>query len=86
MFLIRTAFFVTLVILVMPVPEAHRADVERAARFAAREASASCELTPDLCAKSAEYWTTLRRKVEIGAGRSINLASRTSDEGPPSRR
>lgn len=75
MFLIRTAFWLSLVVLLLPTDARQQAKLYTAASDAAHHAATTCERHRDLCAKGAEHWVTFKQKLEFGTRLAIDLAT-----------
>jgi len=67
MFLIRLAFWLGLVVLLLPADERQQARVYGAATATVERISTFCERNARLCAGGAEVWATFLKKAEFGA-------------------
>ena len=66
MFLIRTFFWVSLVILLVPIGHDNSANVVGATKHAFRDLSQFCNRNVDICNISQEAWHTIKYKAEYG--------------------
>jgi hypothetical protein len=83
MFLIRTAFWLSLIILLLPTNEDDQRTVYGAAEAAVRDMSSFCTRNPDVCAKSRDAFDVFSQKAEFGARMVMDFMSdATSDQAP----
>jgi hypothetical protein len=75
MFLIRTAFWVGLVVLVLPTDREQQARLYTAAVDSARHAATYCDRNQATCHQAGEYWAVFQKKLEFGARLAFDLAS-----------
>jgi hypothetical protein len=75
MFLIRTAFWLSLVVLMLPTDARQQERLYQSASAAVQHASTFCERNADLCARGAEHWATFRQKLDFGARMAFDIAS-----------
>lgn len=66
MFLIRTFFWVTLVILLVPLGNDNSANVMGATKHAFKDMNQFCYRNVDICNISQEAWRTIKYKAEYG--------------------
>ena len=66
MFLIRTFFWVSLVILLVPFGNNNSANVMGATKHAFRDMNQFCHRNVDICNISQEAWRTIKYKAEYG--------------------
>ncbi len=66
MFLIRTFFWVSLVILLVPLGNNNSANVVGATKYAFRDMNQFCNRNVDICNISQEAWRTIKYKAEYG--------------------
>ncbi|MGI9385200.1 MAG: DUF5330 domain-containing protein [Methyloligellaceae bacterium] len=67
MFLIRTAFWLTLIILILPTNEQDQQKIIGTAGAAVRDLKTFCVRNPDVCEKSASLFETFTQKAQFGA-------------------
>ena len=75
MFLIRWAFWIGLIVLVLPTDAAQQERLYHTASTTVHRAATFCERNGEVCAKGGEYWAVFRQKLEFGARMAIDLAS-----------
>ncbi len=75
MFILRTAFWLSLVVLVMPTDRVQQAKLYTAASDALHQAATFCDRQQALCEQGAGYWSVFKTKLEFGARMTIDLAS-----------
>lgn len=67
MFLIRTAFWLTLVILILPTNEQDQQKLIGTASATVRDLQSFCVRNPDVCEKSASLFDSFTEKAKFGA-------------------
>lgn len=75
MFLIRTAFWVGLVILLLPTDKQQQAKLYSSARAAIHHVSTFCDRNAGLCAQGARQWATFQTKLEFGTKLAVDLVA-----------
>jgi hypothetical protein len=75
MFLIRVAFWLGLVVLLLPTDERQQARLYSSVSAAVERVTTFCDRNPKVCATGAELWTAFLKKAEFGARLAIDLAS-----------
>lgn len=79
MFLIRIAFWVALIALLLPTDQRQQEKLMSFASDAARRMATFCERNPGTCERGAQYWAVFKQKLEFGVRLAFDLASeRTS--------
>jgi Family of unknown function (DUF5330) len=73
MFLIRSAFVLAVVIMLLPTDEAQQAKVAGTAGLAVERAATFCERNAATCAAGAEVWSVFLKKAEFGARLAGNM-------------
>lgn len=73
MFLLRAAFGVAVVIMLLPTDEGQQAKVAGTAGAAVERAATFCERNTATCAAGAEMWALFLKKAEFGAKLAGNL-------------
>lgn len=92
MFLLRAAFGLAVIVMLLPTDEAQQAKIVGSAGIAAERAATFCERNAATCAAGAELWATFLKKAEFGAKLAGNLVqdymrgSVRSAGGDPDRR
>lgn len=82
MFLIRTAFWLALVVVLLPTDAKQQEKLYSSLSRAAYDAATFCDRNADLCRRGAEHWATFRSKLEFGARMAIDLATERFEAGP----
>jgi hypothetical protein len=87
MFLIRTAFWVGLAVLLLPTDERQQARLYGTAVATVERVTTFCDRNAQACAAGAELWATFVKKAEFGARVAIDLVSSggRKDEDAPAR-
>jgi hypothetical protein len=75
MFVIRAAFGLAIIVMLLPTDEAQQAKVAGTAGAALERAATFCERNAATCAAGAELWVTFVKKAEFGARLAGNMAS-----------
>jgi hypothetical protein len=75
MFVIRAAFGLAIIVMLLPTDEAQQAKVAGTAGAALERAATFCERNAATCAAGAELWVTFVKKAEFGARLAGNIAS-----------
>ncbi len=73
MFLIRAAFGIAIVVMLLPTDEAQQAKVTGQAGTVVERAATFCERNVNTCAAGAELWATFLKKAEFGAKLAGNM-------------
>jgi hypothetical protein len=86
MFLIRTAFWLAVVVMLLPTDEKTQAHLKAVAWNAAHQAATFCDRNAETCVKAGEVWSTFKMKLEFGARLAADLVSehvfKSSDAKP----
>jgi hypothetical protein len=75
MFLIRLAFWLGLVVLLLPSDERQQARLYSSAAAAVERVTTFCDRNPRVCACGAELWAAFVKKAEFAGRMAIDLAS-----------
>jgi hypothetical protein len=67
MFLIRIAFWLVVVIMLLPTDRQQQTDVLGTAQAAVKDVSGFCERNPDVCVKGQDAFEVFMQKAEFGA-------------------
>jgi len=83
MFLIRLAFWLGLLVLLLPTDERQQTRFYTTALAAFERATTFCERNAQACAVAAQLWATFLKKAEFGARMAVDLVSSggRSEEG-----
>ena len=75
MFLIRIAFWVALIALLLPTDKQQQAKLMAFASDTAQRAATFCERNASTCERGAHYWAAFKQKLEFGARLAFDIAS-----------
>lgn len=75
MFLIRIAFWVGLVVLVLPTDKAQQAKLYTSVVDSVRHAATFCDRNAEVCHQAGIYWGVFQKKLEFGARLAFDIAS-----------
>lgn len=75
MFLIRMAFWVGLVVLLLPSDKDRQAQLYKTATEAVHRAATFCDRNAALCEQGAKHWAQFRTKLEFGTRLFFDMAS-----------
>jgi hypothetical protein len=75
MFLIRLAFWVGLVVLVLPTDKAQQAKLYTTVVDSVHRAATFCDRNGELCHQASVYWAVFQKKLEFGARLAFDVAS-----------
>lgn len=75
MFLIRSVFWLAVVVALLPSDPVQQERLYHQASLAVNHTATFCDRNGDLCAKGAEHWTAFRRKLDFAARMAVDLAS-----------
>lgn len=78
MFLIRTAFWLTLIILLLPTNEQEQRNVYGTAEAAVKDMKSFCTRNPQVCEKSSEALDIFAQKAQFGAKMVMDFISDVS--------
>jgi hypothetical protein len=82
MFLIRAAFWIGLVVLLLPTDERQQARLYGTAVATVERVTTFCERNPQTCATGADLWATFLKKAEFGARIAIDLVTSSGRREP----
>jgi hypothetical protein len=87
MFFIRVAFWLGLVVLLLPTDQHQQARLYDTAVATVERATTFCDRNANACAAAGELWATFLRKAEFGARMAVDLATSggRKDEAAPQR-
>ena len=81
MFLIRTAFWLTLIILLLPANDQEQEKMYGTASAAVKDLKSFCVRNPDVCVKSAGLFRDFTQKAEFGAKLVMDFVKDVSGDG-----
>lgn len=82
MFLIRTAFWLTLVILLLPTNADDQRQVYGSAEAAVKDMRSFCIRNPDVCDKSRDAFDVFSQKAQFGAKMLMNFVTEAASHVP----
>jgi hypothetical protein len=86
LFLIRTAFWLMIIVLLLPTDERQRSEVYGTAQAAVSDIATFCDRNPETCARGKDAFSVFVQKAQFGARMIMDLINdRTapSDEATP---
>jgi hypothetical protein len=81
LFLIRTAFWLMIIVLLLPTDERQRSEVYGTAQAAVHDVATFCDRNPETCAKGKDAFGVLVQKAEFGARMLIDLINGNKGAG-----
>ena len=75
MFLIRVAFWLGLVVVLLPTDERQQARLYNTAVATVERVTTFCDRNAQACTAGAEFWATFVKKAEFGARIAVDLVS-----------
>ena len=75
MFLIRVAFWLGLVVLLLPTDERQQARLYGTAAATVERVATFCDRNAQACVAAGEAWSTFLKKAEFGARAAVDLAT-----------
>ena len=73
LFLLRTAFWLMIIVLLLPTDERQRSEVYGTAQAAVHDLATFCDRNPETCAKGKDAFGVLVQKAQFGARMVIDL-------------
>ena len=85
MFLIRSAFWLALIVMLLPSDPREQAKMYQTASHALHQAATFCDRNQATCVKAEGYWVVFKDKLAIGARMATDLFNeRVNGHAPPS--
>jgi Family of unknown function (DUF5330) len=87
LFLIRTAFWLMIIVLLLPTDDRQRSEVYGTAQAAVNDVAGFCDRNPETCAKGKDAFAVFVQKAEFGARMLMDLIqnkTKSNDELTPS--
>jgi Family of unknown function (DUF5330) len=81
LFLLRTAFWLMIIVLLLPTDERQRSEVYGTAQAAVNDIATFCDRNPETCAKGKDAFGVLVQKAQFGARMLIDLINGTKSAG-----
>lgn len=75
MFLIRTAFWLSLVVLLLPTDPQKQAKLYSTASGAVQHVATFCDRNRSVCDQGAKFWSVFQAKLEFGSRMALDIAS-----------
>lgn len=82
MFLIRTAFWLTLIILLLPTNEQDQNKIYGTAEAALKDLQTFCVRNPGVCEKSGDAFEVFAQKAQFGARMLMDFVSGAASDDP----
>ena len=82
MFLLRTAFWLTLIILLLPTNEQDQNKIYGTAEAALKDMRSFCVRNPGVCEKSGDAFEVFAQKAEFGARMLMDFVSDVASDDP----
>ena len=73
LFLIRTAFWLMIIVLLLPTDEQQRSEVYGTAQSAVNDVATFCDRNPETCARGKDAFGVFVQKAEFGARMLMDL-------------
>jgi hypothetical protein len=73
LFLIRTAFWLMIVVLLLPTDDQQRSEVYGTAQAAVNDVATFCDRNPDTCARGKDAFAVFVQKAQFGARMLMDL-------------
>jgi len=80
-FLIRMAFWLMIVVLLLPTDERQRSDVYGTAQAAVNDVATFCDRNPETCAKGKDAFGVFVQKAQFGARMLMDLVNSRGEPG-----
>jgi hypothetical protein len=79
LFLIRTAFWLMIIVLLLPTDEQQRSEVYGTAQAAVRDVATFCDRNPETCARGKDAFGVFVQKAQFGARMLMDLINGGSE-------
>jgi hypothetical protein len=81
LFLIRTAFWLMIIVLLLPTDEQQRSEVYGTAQAAVHDVATFCDRNPETCTRGQDAFGVLVQKAQFGAQMLMDLINGKDDAG-----
>ena len=81
LFLIRTAFWLMIIVLLLPTDDRQRSEVYGTAQAAVNDVAGFCDRNPDTCARGKDAFAIFVQKAEFGARMLMDLIQSKTGSG-----
>jgi hypothetical protein len=80
-FLIKAAFWLMIIVLLLPTDEGQRSEVYGTAQAAVKDVATFCDRNPETCARGADAFGVFVQKAQFGARMLMDLINGRSEDG-----
>jgi hypothetical protein len=84
LFLIRTAFWLMIIVLLLPTDARQRSEVYGTAQAAVNDVASFCDRNPETCARGKDAFGVFVQKAQFGARMIMDLINDRNDRTAPS--
>jgi hypothetical protein len=81
LFLIRTAFWLMIIVLLLPTDDQQRSEVYGTAQAAVHDVATFCDRNPETCARGKDAFSVLVQKAQFGARMLMDLINGKDEAG-----
>ena len=81
LFLIRTAFWLMIIVLLLPTDEQQRSEVYGTAQAAVNDVATFCDRNPETCARGMDAFSVFVQKAQFGARMLMDLINGRAETG-----
>jgi hypothetical protein len=81
LFLIRTAFWLMIIVLLLPTDDKQRSEVYGTAQAAVNDVASFCDRNPETCARGKDAFGVFVQKAEFGARMLMDLINGRTETG-----
>ncbi len=81
LFLIRTAFWLAIIVLLLPTDAQQRSEVYGTAQAAVNDVASFCDRNPETCARGKDAFGVFVQKAEFGARMLMDLINGRTENG-----
>lgn len=81
LFLIRTAFWLMIIVLLLPTDDQQRSEVYGTAQAAVHDVATFCDRNPETCARGKDAFSVLVQKAQFGARMLMDLVNGKDEAG-----
>jgi hypothetical protein len=81
LFLIRTAFWLMIIVLLLPTDAQQRSEVYGTAQAAVNDVATFCDRNPETCARGKDAFSVFVQKAQFGARMLMDLINGKDDAG-----
>jgi hypothetical protein len=81
LFLIRTAFWLMIIVLLLPTDQQQRSEVYGTAQAAVHDVATFCDRNPETCARGKDAFSVFVQKAQFGARMLMDLINDRTETG-----